>query len=95
MHGNGHDDDNQHNDDTQNETHSHLHVLPPHVLSDAVGAPPEALGTDGKVVCFVFDRVQPLASFGDLVDVIPHDPDGVVNLLKISKACPNKDSGSC
>lgn len=31
---------------------SHLHVLPPHLLTDAVGTASEALSGDGKVVCW-------------------------------------------
>ncbi len=30
---------------------SHLHVLPPHLLADTVGASSEALSGDGEVVC--------------------------------------------
>jgi hypothetical protein len=30
---------------------SHLHVFPPHLLADAVGASSEALCRDGEVIC--------------------------------------------
>jgi hypothetical protein len=36
-------DDDQQNNDTDNQAHAHLHVLPPHLLSDPVGSPAETL----------------------------------------------------
>jgi len=45
--------DNQENDDTGNQTHAHLHVLPPHLFPDTIGPSAEALGRDGEVVGLV------------------------------------------
>ena len=45
--------DNKQDDDAGNEAHAHLHILPPHLLAYAVGAPSEALGGHGKVVGLV------------------------------------------
>lgn len=81
MHGDGDNNHNQHDDHTQDDAQAHLHIFPPHVFSDPVGAPTESLGADGKIICLVLDRVQPLASLGNFVDVVPHDADGVVDLL--------------
>lgn len=81
VHGNWHDNHNQHDNDAQDDAQTHLHVFPPHVLAHSVGTTAEALGADGKIICFVLDRVQALASFGNLVDVVSHDADGVVDLL--------------
>lgn len=44
-----HDDDDEH-DDADADDDSHLHVLPPHLLADAVRAAAEALGRDGEGV---------------------------------------------
>ena len=81
VHGNWHDNHNQHDNDAQDDAQTHLHVFPPHVLAHSVGTTAEALGADGKIICFVLDRVQALASFGNLVDVVSHDADGVIDLL--------------
>lgn len=48
-------DDGHHNDDDQHadtdaDDNSHSHVLPPHLLANAVGAASEALGGDGEGV---------------------------------------------
>ena len=50
-------DDNKEDDDADNETHAHLHVLPPHLLAHAVGAPPESLGGHGEIVGLVLERI--------------------------------------
>lgn len=34
-----------------------------------------------KLTGLVLQRIQPLASLGNLCDVLPHDSDGVVDLL--------------
>jgi hypothetical protein len=44
-----HDDDDEH-DDADADDDPHLHVLPPHLLADAVRAAAEALGRDGEGV---------------------------------------------
>jgi hypothetical protein len=46
-----HDDDHQQDDDSDDYAHAHLHVLPPHLLSDSVGAATEALGRNRQIVC--------------------------------------------
>lgn len=88
MHCNWHNNNNQNNDDTQDDAQPHLHVLPPHVLTHTVGAPAEALGTDGKVIGFVFNRVQSFTTLGDFIDIVPHDTDSVVDLLEVSMGSP-------
>lgn len=82
MDSNGHNDDNQYDNNSQDNTQSHLEVLPPHVFSDSIGASSEPLCTDGQVVGLVFYGVQSFTSFGDFVDVVSHDSDGVVDLLE-------------
>ena len=81
MNCNRHNDHYQHNNNPQNETHSHLHIFPPHIFSHSVSTSSEPLGTDGQVVSLVFDRVQPLTSFGNLIDVVSHNTHRVVDLL--------------
>ena len=75
-------DDEQQDDDAHDQTSPHLHVLPPHLLADSVGTPPEALSADRQIIRLVLERVQALAPLRDLVDVLAHNADGVVNLLK-------------
>jgi hypothetical protein len=74
------DDDEQQDDDADNQTHAHLHVLPPHLLAYTVGSAAEALGRNCQVVGLVLERIEALATLGDLVDVIAHHTDGVVDL---------------
>ena len=42
-HTTGNDDDDEQENDADDQAHSHLHVLPPHLLSDSVGAASKAL----------------------------------------------------
>ena len=81
-HTTGDDDDDEQEDDADDQAHSHLHVLPPHLLSDSVGATSEALRRDGQVVGLVLQTVEALAALRDLVDVVAHDIDGRVDLLE-------------
>jgi len=37
------DNDDDQDDNAHNQAHAHLHVLPPHLLSDSVGTSSEAL----------------------------------------------------
>jgi hypothetical protein len=76
----GDDDDKKEDDDADNQAYTHLHVLPPHLLANPVGATTESLGRDGKVVGLVLESIETLATLGDLVDVIAHHTDGVVDL---------------
>jgi hypothetical protein len=76
-----HNNDNQEDDDSDNQTHAHLHVLPPHLLSDSIGATTEALSRDCQVVGLILQRIQSLASLGYFVDVFSHNADGVIDLL--------------
>lgn len=71
----------QQDDDTNNQAHAHLHVLPPHLLADSVGSPAETLRRDGQVVGLVLQGIESLATLGNLVDVVTHHTDGVIDLL--------------
>lgn len=81
QHTTGDDDDDEQEDDADDQAHSHLHVLPPHLLSDSVGATSEALRRNGQVVSLVLQTVEALAALRDLVDVVAHDIDGRVDFL--------------
>lgn len=70
------DNDQDQNDDAGNDAHAHLHVLPPHLLPDPVGAPAEALSRRGEVICLVLQVVNALATLVGHVDVVPHRVDG-------------------
>ena len=80
------DDDTEQDDNTSNQAHPHLHILPPHLLSDPIGATSEALGGNCKVVCFVLKRIQSFASLRDFVDVFSHHTHGIVDLLRNKSA---------
>lgn len=78
----GHNDDHEEEDDADDNAHAHLHVLPPHLLSDAVGAAAEALRRHCEVVGLVLEGVEALATLRDLVDVVAHNTDSVIDLLQ-------------
>lgn len=76
------DDDQKQDNDACNQAHTHLHVLPPHLLPHSVGAAAEAMGLVGQVVGLGLQMVQVLTALPDLLDVIVHDINGVVDFLK-------------
>lgn len=78
----GNNDDNKENDDARDYTHSHLHILPPHLLAYSVGTSAEALGGYGKVVGLILKGIETLATLGHLVDVLSHYTNGVIDLLQ-------------
>lgn len=51
------------------------------MLANAVGAAAETLGGDGKVVGLILKSIETLSTLGNLVDVVAHHTDGVVDLL--------------
>jgi len=76
-----HNDNDQEDDDANNDTHAHLHVLPPHLLPHAVCAAPEAVGLRGQRVGLVLQGVEALTTLGDFRDVLLHLRDGAVDFL--------------
>ncbi len=77
----GNDDNGQQDNDTDNDAHAHLHVLPPHLLAYDVGSATEALRRGDKVVGLVLQSIQALTTLGNLVDIVAHDTDRLVDLL--------------
>ena len=75
------DDDQQQHNYAHDDPDPHLHVLPPHLLANSVGAATEALGGLVEVLGFVLELVDVLAALGYGFEVLFHDIDGVVNLL--------------
>ena len=75
------DDDEQKHDYAHDDPDPHLHVLPPHLLADSVGATTEALGGLVEIFGFVLELVDMLAALGYGFKVLFHDVDGVVDLL--------------
>ena len=75
------DDDEQKHDYAHDDPDPHLHVLPPHLLADSVGAATEALGRLVQVFGLVLKLVYVLAALGYGFEVLFHDIDGVVDLL--------------
>jgi hypothetical protein len=82
VHTRWYDDNDNEDDDANTDAHSHLHILPPHLLPDTVRAAPEALRRDGKVVGLILESIETFTSLRDLVDVLAHHIDGVVDLLE-------------
>lgn len=76
-----HNDHHQQNDDANDNAHPHLHVFPPHLLPHPVGAATEAVGLRRKVVGLVLQVIKPLATLGDLVNVVLHRLDSAIDFL--------------
>lgn len=53
-----------------------------HLLANTVGAATETLGRDGQIIGLVLKRVEILSTLRDLVDIVAHHTDGIVDLLK-------------
>ena len=77
----GNNNDQNENDNADDQAHAHLHILPPHLLADSVGTATEALSGDSQVVGLILQGIQALATLGNLVDVVSHHTNGVVDLL--------------
>lgn len=76
-----HNDDHQQDDDSDDYAHAHLHVLPPHLLPDPVGSTTEALGGLRQVIGLILEAVKSRTAVGDLVDVLAHNSNGIIDLL--------------
>jgi hypothetical protein len=91
-------DDTEEDDDTGDQAHSHLHILPPHLLpgdkleaslweiwysylSHSVGAAAESLSGHRQVVGLVLQGIESFTTLGDLVDILSHNTDCVIDLL--------------
>ena len=79
-----HNDNDDENDQPNDYTHPHLHIFPPHLLPHSVCPSSEALGGDCEIVGLVLERIQALATLRDLVDVLTHHTNGIVDLLETS-----------
>ena len=75
------DDDEQKHDYAHDDPDPHLHVFPPHLLADSVGAATEALGGLVEILGFVLELIDVLAALGYGFEVFFHDVDGIVDLL--------------
>ena len=75
------DDDQQKHNYAHNDPDPHLHILPPHLLTDSVGAATEALGGLVEILGFVLQLVDVLAALGYGFEVLFHDIDCVIDLL--------------
>jgi len=75
-----HNNDEDENDDASDEAHAHLHVLPPHLLANPVRTTTESLSRDSQVVGLILEGIETLATLRNLVDVVTHHTDGVINL---------------
>ena len=75
------DDDDQKRDYAHNDPDPHLHILPPHLLADSVGAATEALGGLVQVLGLVLELVNVLATLGYGFEILLHDIDRVIDLL--------------
>lgn len=73
-------DDYKQDDNADDQTHSHLHVLPPHLFPHTVGAPAKSLCRRGKTICLVLQGIEIFSTLRDLVDIFAHYTDGVIDL---------------
>lgn len=55
--------------------------LPPHLLSNAVRTSTEAMSRGSQVVGLILKGIETLAALGDLVDILAHNTDRVIDLL--------------
>jgi len=78
-----HNDDDQQDDDADNDAHAHLHVLPPHLLADAIRAATETVRLRRQRIGPVLQLVQVRATLVALDDVLPHLVDRGIDLLYI------------
>jgi len=51
------DDDDKEDDDADDQAHPHLHILPPHLFPDSVGASSKSLGGDGEIIGLVLQGI--------------------------------------
>ena len=82
------DNDQQQNDDTDDQADTHLHILPPHLLANSVGTSAESLGGYSKLVGLIQKLADPFTTLRDLVDVVAHHTNGIVDLLRGVKSQP-------
>ena len=75
------DDDEQQHDYAHENPDPHLHVLPPHLFADPVGAAAETLRGLVEVLGFVLKLVDVFAALGDGLEILFHDVDCVIDLL--------------
>jgi len=55
--------------------------LPPHCLADSVGSPTEALSGCRQVIGLILESIEAFATLRDLVNVVSHHTNSVINLL--------------
>lgn len=80
------DDNHQQDYDANDYAHAHFHVLPPHLLPDSIGATAEALSRDSEVVSLVLESVESCTAIGNLVDVLTHYANSIIDLLLDSRS---------
>lgn len=76
-----HNDNDNQDDDNDDQANTHLHILPPHLFPHSVGSTAETLGGYSQIVRLILKRVEALTTLGDLVNVLTHHANGVVDLL--------------
>lgn len=68
--------------------------LPPHLLANPIRTSAEALSRHGEIVRLVLQSIETLPTLRDLVDVVAHDTDRVVDLLPLALATGSQCSAS-
>ncbi len=56
--------------------------LPPHLLANSVCPASEPLSRDCKIIGLILERIEAFTTLRDLVDVLSHHANGIVNLLR-------------
>lgn len=78
----GNDNNEQENQNSDDDTNAHLHIFPPHLLSNSVCTAAKALGRNSQVVRLILESIQALTSIVGFVDVVSQDSHGVVDVLE-------------
>ena len=83
------DDNNKEDDNADDQTHAHLHILPPHLLPNTIGSTSKALCGSGEIFSLPLGIIDLIASNMHGIDVLLHYADGIIDLLlKVISECP-------
>jgi len=75
-----HDNDNEQDYNATDQAHPHFHIFPPHDFAHPICASAEALSGDSEVVGLVLEGIEAFTTLRDLVDVLFHHTNGIIDL---------------
>lgn len=80
-HTGGYNDHNEQDDDADNDANAHLHVFPPHLLSNFVGTSAETSGRGSQIIGLVLNVIDMFTTLRNFIDVVFHYANRVIDLL--------------